>query len=119
MTRMSADQDEVMFDILLRSAGSGRLPHAGNVQDFRAPAEEIECCRRWFAAAGLLLHATPFGLSGSTSRETFQTVFRVKLEPTDGAPGQPRFKAVTEPLPPPELAEAIDQITLSAPPEFF
>lgn len=116
---MSADQSEVMFDILLRSAASGKQPHVDNVQEFRAPAAEIERCRRWFAAQGLILHATPFGLSGSASRETFEQIFRTELKATDGAPGQPAFETTAGLEPPAELADAIDQITLTAPPEFF
>jgi hypothetical protein len=116
---VSADVDEVMFDILLRPASRGDLPHAGNVQEFHAAPEQIERCRRWFAANGMTLYATPFGLSGSTSRESFEKTFNVELEGMDGGPRLPAFQATSEPQPPAEIADAINQITLTAPPELF
>ena len=110
---------EVMFDILLRSAGSGRLPDRENVHDFYADAENVEKCRQWFAEHNIVLHATPFGLSGSTTREQFETVFAAKLEPYDTGPELTNYRIVIEPRPPVELAEMIDQITITTSPELF
>lgn len=116
---MANESSEVMFDVLLVTAGSGQLPHGENVQDFYAAADDIEFCRRWFAGRGMILHATPFGLSGSAPRALFESVFAAKLEPLEAAPGQPGFRILVEPKPPAELADLIDQVTIAAAPEMF
>ena len=111
--------DQVSFDLLLRTAGSGRIPTVENIHEFHAPAEEIEKCRRWFASQGITCHATQFGLACTATRESFESIFSVRLTPTQGGPGAHSHQMSEEAKPPPELADLIDQITLSAPPEFF
>jgi hypothetical protein len=116
---MANEVDNVMFDILLHSAGSGRLPHGGNVQDFYASPDDIEQCRRWFAERDMILHATAFGLSGSAPREQFESVFAAKLSPNDSKQGQPGYKVLVEPKPPDDLREMIDQVSVISVPELF
>ncbi len=111
--------DQVSFDVLLRTAGSGRIPTVENIHEFHASAEEIEKCRRWFASQGITCHATQFGLACNAKRESFESIFGVRLTPTQGGPGVRSHQMSGEPKPPAEIADLIDQITLSAPPELF
>ena len=111
---MAADDDGVMFDILLRSAGSGRLPDVHNVGEFYADAADIESCRKWFAERGIDVHATAFGLSGSAPREVFEDVFAARLERGDSG-----YIVLVEPVVPAELEALIDQVTVAASPALF
>ncbi|UCE36200.1 MAG: hypothetical protein JSW00_11710 [Thermoplasmata archaeon] len=112
-------EDEVAFDILLRSPASGQQPSVSTIDQFRPPHEEIERCRRYLVSRGVEAHATEFGLACKAPRDLFESLFAVSLKPTKPVKGTPPFKMVGEPKPPMEIAEAIEQITISAPPEFF
>lgn len=116
---MASEADQVMFDILLHTAGSGRLPHSDNVQDFYVSPDDIERCRRWFADHDMILHATPFGLSGSASRGEFEAMFAAKLAPIDALPGEPEYRILIEPKSPQALRDVIDQISVVPVPAFF
>lgn len=116
---MTTEVDEVMFDVLLRSAGSGHLPHTDNIHEFYVSSDDIEHCRRWFAERDIILHTTPFGLSGSATREQFETIFAAKLAPIKSVPGQLNYRLLVGPKPPAELTEMIDQITVTTSPAFF
>jgi hypothetical protein len=116
---MASEGDQVMFDILLHSAGSGRIPHSENVQDFYASPDDIEHCRRWFADHNMILHATPFGLSGSAPRNEFEAMFAADLVPIDTLPGELGYKILIEPKSPQALRDLIDQISVTSAPALF
>lgn len=116
---MTTEVDEIMFDVLLRSAGSGHLPTTHNVEEFYAAAEDIEQCRKWFAERAINLHTTRFGLSGSAPKEQFETIFAAKLALIKSKPGEAEYSVVIEPKPPAELADLIERITVTAQPAFF
>jgi len=112
-------EETVSFDILLRSPASGEEPDITTLDRFRPIPEDVSRCRRWLEANKVIAHSTEFGLSCSTSRKQFEYLFRVALEPASDGPGKPRFEMSARPEPPQEIAAIVDQITLSATPEFF
>ena len=112
--------EEVAFDVLLRAPGAGSVPDVATIDQCRPDAEAVERCRRWFAARGVTTHATQFGLAGSTPRALFESLFGVRLKPVRPAvSGRPAFETIGKLQLPTEIADAIEQVTLSAPPEFF
>jgi len=111
--------EEVVFDILLRSSASGKQPSVSTIDQFLPPPEEIERCRRYLVARGVEAHATKFGLACRAPCDLFELLFEVSLKPIRQTKGDPRFEMIGQPNPPKEIADAIDQITISAPPEFF
>ena len=117
---MSKSPEElVAFDVLLRSPASGRPPSVASIRQFRPPPEEIERCRRWFAERGVEAHATEFGLACRAPRKLFESLFHVSLKRAKPTPGRPPFEFVGEPVPPKEIAGAIEQVTITAGPELF
>lgn len=112
-------EDKVTFDVLMRSSASGNQPSVSTIHQFRPPPEEIERCRRWFTAKGVEAHATEFGLACRAPRQLFESLFGVTLKPLKAMPGKPPFEMTGHPVAPKEIAEAIDQITITAPPELF
>ncbi|MEM7208947.1 MAG: hypothetical protein AAF434_14080 [Pseudomonadota bacterium] len=116
---MATDTDPVMFDILLKSAGSGRVPNLGNLDDFKPPQEAIDACSRWFSGSPLVVSRTPFGFSGSASQDQIEALFSARLERVETPTGQTAYRVIVAPSPPRELAEFIDQITVIEPPVHF
>ncbi len=96
-------QVKIQFDILIKNPASVREPTVSNIESFRASEEDIEYCRRWLASEGVVCHPTGFGLAGEVEPETF-----VRL-----------FGSCADPRPPKDLAEYVEQITLTRSPEFF
>jgi hypothetical protein len=112
--------EQVAFDVLLRAPASGRTPHVATIDQFRPDPENIEKCRRWLAGEGVTCYATDFGLACSAPCELFESLFGVSLKPVRPAsPGRPPFEIVGEIRSPAEVADMIDQVSISAPPEFF
>lgn len=113
------DLNVINFDILLKPAGSNKIPLVDNIDQFRPPAENIEKCRRWLTSKGVTCHSTDFGLACSTPLETFEILFDTKVEHSRSGPGMPSWRCSSPPKAPPEIEEHIDQITISAPPELY
>lgn len=111
--------NQVNFDILIRSSASGGEPHLDTIRRFRPKAEDIKKCRRQLSGEGVQCHATDFGLVCTVTREIFESLFSTQLEANEPRPGLPPWRCLGDPHPPPEIAHLIEQITISAPPEFF
>lgn len=111
--------ETVGFDVLVRSPASGRSPTVASIREFRPDPKEIERCRRWFASRGVEAHPTEFGLACRAPRKLFESLFRVSLKPLGRGPGRPPFEILGRPVPPGEIAEAIEQVTIAAGPELF
>ena len=107
------------FDILIRSAASGKEVDVSNIQEFRPDPADIEKCRRWLLSKGVTCHPTDFGLVCSTSRESFESLFSTQINRNRPSPGKPIWTCQRDPQPPREIADCIEQITISAPPELF
>lgn len=107
------------FDVLLRSLGTGRRPTLKNIDDFRAPAEKIEKCKRFLVGRGVTCHVTPFGLGCSAPVETFETLFKVKLKAGGPVRGAPVFQIEGTIRTPQEIEELVEQVTLTVEPEFL
>lgn len=120
-SRMPTDKEEMPanFDVLLRSGASGQVPHLQTIEQFEPPPEAIEKCRRWFAARGVKCHATQFGLACSASEDRFASLFQVKVSRLAKGPGGPAHEVHGTIRVPPEIADLVEQITVSGPPEFF
>ena len=117
---MSSTAEElVSFDVLLRSPAAGKTPSTANIEEFRPPAEKIERIRSWFAKRGVDAYPIEFGLACRSTRKVFELLFRVSLKPVELSPGRPPFEIVGHPEPPKEIAQDIEQVTISAPPEIF
>ncbi len=113
-------QGLVAFDALLRPAGGVETPTVENIGAFYAPPESVEKCRKWFAERGILCAANRFGVSGQMSRAEFEEIFVVELIPaTAPAAGMPVYRVEGQIQIPPELANEIDQVTVSGSPELF
>ncbi len=111
--------DIIQFDVLIKSRAAGRTPNLKNIHDFKPASDDIEKCRRWFEKKGIILFPTQFGLSGQTTKNSFESVFKVHLTHVDSEFAGPPFIMSSDPQLPDEIAALIDQITLSAPPELF
>jgi hypothetical protein len=95
--------NQIRFDILIRTEASGRMPDLSNISDFRAEPESLERTRRWLAARGIECHATQFGFACTCPKDLFKSV----------------FGSIEHPQPPPDIAQLIEQVTLTVDPEFF
>ncbi len=107
------------FDVLLKSSASGGMPSLNNIEQFKPPQENIAKCNRWLTSKGVTCHATDFGLACSAPAELFETLFSTKVKYTRSSPGAPCWHSTSHIKVPLEIAEYIDQISISAPPEFF
>ncbi len=118
MKNREEEIDKVKFNILIRSSGDS-FPHVSTIKQFRPSPGIIEKCRILLAKKGVVCNNTDFGLSCSTSRELFESLFSTQLLPSDLKPGIPPWRCTKEPQPPKEIAQHVEQITISAPPEYF
>jgi hypothetical protein len=109
----------IKFDVLIRSESSGKLPSLATVEKFHAPAEAVEKCRRWFAGRGVNCHATPFGLACNAPPQIFASIFEVEVTPVDPGTSKSGHKTQGTIHIPYEIADLVDQITITVEPEFF
>ena len=116
---MTHAKPSVDFEVLLRTAGEGRLATAHNIDQFRADPENAERCRRWLHAKGVKASATDFSLACSAPAAVFESLFGVKLVPVRAAPGHLPWRVKGTIRVPPEIAPLVEDVTLSPPPEFF
>jgi hypothetical protein len=116
MARKSAP---ISFDVLLRSDASGREASAKTVGAFAPDSEKMERCRRWLAARGVTCSAANFSIACSAPPEVFAKLFRVKAKPAKAAAAQPSAEIEGSIQVPEEIAELVEQVTLTRPPEFF
>lgn len=113
------ESEKVEFEILIKPAGTDSFPHVSTIKQFRPSPEIIEKCRVLLAKKGVVCNSTGFGLSCSSSRKLFESLFLTKLVPSDLKPGTPPLRCTKEPQPLKEIAQYVEQITISAPPEYF
>jgi len=109
----------VNFEVLLRSAGTGRSPTTENIAQFRPDPEALDRCRRWLCDRGVRVHATDFGLACSAPKVVFQSLFGTKLVRADPEPNRPAWRAVSSIQAPPEIASLVEEITIQQAPELF
>ena len=114
-----AHSNIIGFDILLKAPASGRTAHVENIDQFKPPPENIVKCQRWLAARGVTCHSTDFGLVCSAPAELFENLFSTKVKRSSNAPGVPIWHCLSPPKAPSEIEEYVDQISISAPPEFY
>ena len=111
--------ETVAFDVLLHPSGASVEPDVRTVAALRPAPEDIVRCRQWFAARGVEAYDTAFGLSCSAPHRVFEALFGVTLR----APADPAESSVPEIIgcvePPAEIADLVEQVTLTRPPEFF
>jgi hypothetical protein len=117
---MAQDKADVIeFDILIRSEGSGETPDVNNLDRFRPDHEDIENCRLWLDSRGVVCHKTEFGLACSTSLPNFESLFSTQATRSSQNSGKPGWHLSDDPVPPREIAEYIEDITIWASPELF
>ena len=116
---MRQDEDTIQFDVLIKGQAADRVPSLENIEDYKPAPHDIEKCRRWFEKNAITVYPTDFGLSGETTKKHFESIFKIRLTPTRSDSLGPAFKLSSDPHLPDEIGALIDQITLSAPPEFF
>lgn len=111
--------ETVTFDVLLHPSGAPVEPDVRTVAALRPAPEDIVRCRQWFAARDVEAYDTAFGLSCSAAHHVFESLFGVTLR----APTDPAVSAVPEIIgcvePPAEIADLVEQVTLTRPPELF
>jgi hypothetical protein len=120
-TTMSEPGERIEFDILLKGPESDvDAPVTVDTVAGRRPSvETIERCRRWLEGRGVTCHPSAFGLACSAPKQLFESLFDVDLATTGAAPGTPPYRMSRPARPPDPIAELVDQITISAPPELF
>lgn len=116
---MRQGKDTIQFDVLIKGRAADREPSLENIEYFKPAPDDIEKCRRWFERNAITVYSTEFGLSGETTKKHFESIFKIRLTPTSSDSIGPAFKMSSDPHLPDEIAALIDQITLSARPEFF
>lgn len=116
---MAARSSTVAFEVLLRSKGSGRSATSRNVEQFRADPEAAERVRRWLHAHGVTAHATDFSIACTAPPKIFESLFGVELRPIKGPKKVPRWSVDGQIRIPEEIAEFVENVTLSMMPEFF
>lgn len=114
---MQPGHERVQFDVLIKSSASGKTPSLENIEEFKPDSNHIEICLRWFRSQGVSVYATDFGLAGETSSATFEKLFKVSLIPAESKGNGWTIEGVLH-IPAP-IADYIDQITLTAPPELY
>ncbi len=120
---MAADNEsvnDVAFDILLKADAAPDTASLATIEALRPEPEEIERCRRWLVTRGVNAHSSGFGISCTAPAPVFEALFNVKVEFCDPLPGQSSYRIVDgSPDLPKEIADMVDQVTLSVTPEFF
>lgn len=116
---MQSGHERVQFDVLIKSSASSKTPSLENIEEFRPDSNHIEICLRWFRSQGITIYATDFGLAGETSRATFEKLFKVRLIPAESESMGKRWTIEGMLQIPPSIADYIDQITLTVPPELY
>jgi hypothetical protein len=111
--------DKIKFDVLVRAEASGETPDVSNIDRFRPEPEDVEKCRRWLTGKGVACYATEFGLACSASRQLFESLFSTQVEPLEQGPEKPPWRLHADPEPPAEIADYIEEVTLSVQPELF
>jgi hypothetical protein len=111
--------DIIEFNILVGAEGAGTKPDLSNLDRFRPDPADIERCRRWLAGNGVTCYTTEFGLACSAPCNLFESLFSTEVRRSKRVPGKPPWKMLTKPVPPPEIADYIEDVTISAPPELF
>jgi len=115
------NKQAVQFDVLLRGHNGAGTPSVATIDNFKPKFDDIVRTERWFTAHGVTVYKTEFGLSCSAPREVFESIFDVKLSSrTDPGSGTVFYLPEGSSLRiPEELADIIDQVTLTVSPEFF
>jgi hypothetical protein len=116
---VKAHSNIIGFDILLKAPGSGKMPHVDNIDQFKPPPENIIKCHRWLASRGVKCHSTAFGLACKASAELFEILFSTKVKLSESESGAPCWHSLSLPKAPREIEQYIDQISITAPPEFY
>lgn len=111
--------DNIEFDILVRAEASGEIPNIKNIDRFRPDPEDVEYCRRWLYSNGVTCYITEFGLVCNASRQLFESLFSTQVKPSKQRSGKPPWQLLNDPVPPPEIADYIEDVTVSVPPELF
>jgi hypothetical protein len=109
--------ESVAFEILLRSAGSGRRPTVRNIDQFRPDPESLELVRRWLIARGVDAHATEFGIACSAPPALFEKIFAAR--PLPAGPASPEWRLDGSIRIPAEIAAHVEDVTLSQRPEWL
>lgn len=118
MEEIIVEVDVVAFDVLLKASTEAE-PNLATVPALRVSPEVVNRCRLWFGRRGVEVYSTDFGLACRAPRSVFESLFGVHLERTEESPGMPNFAIKGSIRMPSEIAEFVDQITLTASPEFF
>ena len=110
----------VGFDVLLRTQRGGQQPHLETIGNFRPDPDAVERCRKWLVAHGVTCTPANFSLACSAPGQLFASLFGVQVLPNpQNGPGKPAVLLKGTIRLPSEIAEWVDQVTLTAPPEFF
>lgn len=109
----------VAFELLLRSKGSGRTPTSRNLDQFRADPEAAERVRRWLHAHGVTAHSTEFTVAGAAPRKIFESLFGVRLRPNKAKTRLGDWSVEGHVRIPEEIADLVENVTLSVTPELF
>lgn len=117
---MATDKSDIIeFNILVRAEAAGEIPGLGNLDRFRPDPEDIERCRRWLSGNGVTCYTTEFGLACSAPCKLFESLFSTRVKQSKPGPGKPPWQLLTDPVPPSEIADYIEDLTISASPELF
>ena len=109
--------DIIKFDILVRAETSGESLDVSNIARFRPDPEDVENCRRWLVSKGVACYTNEFGLSCSVSCHLFESLFSTHVKLSKQRSGKSLWQMLTEPVPPPEIADYIEDVTVSIPPD--
>lgn len=116
---MTARTPTVAFEVLLRSNGAGRTPTSRNLDQFRADSEVAERVRRWLHARGVTAHSTEFTVACTAPRKIFESLFGVRLRPRKEITKLGCWAVQGEIRIPEEIADLVEDVTLSVMPEIF
>lgn len=110
----------IQFDVLLRGPGGSGIPSVATIDSFKPNPDDLVRAERWFAARGVSVYKTEFGLSCAAPAPVFESIFQVHLRiQSEPAPGTAPAGYEGSLHIPDELRDIIDQVSLTAPPEFF
>lgn len=107
------------FEIQLQSSGSKNTPNINTIDQFRPDADAIATCQKWLSSRGVTCYATDFSLVCNAPKELVESLFSTKIGPGKSEPGLPKWRFLTSPVPPPEIAELIEHMEITAKPELF
>ena len=110
--------ENITFEVLLKPAGSSE-PSIATIDELRPEAGRIEFCTRWLIRQGFEAHPAQFSITCTGELGLFERTFGVEAKSVGPRTGEPEYELSGKPTVPTAIGDHVEEITVSASPEFF